>query len=253
MSLQFSNPTLKSGICELIDKRIGTSTASYPVSDKVSDINLSLSEFNLLALQSSGKWQFDDSNQLDYPIITCDLNANQRDYSFLLDGSGNLILDIYKVMIANPAGVYYDLLPTDMQSDRFDQSFYDGLNIQGSPIKYDKTANGIFLNVVPNYTITGGIKIFFNRETTFFVSTDTTKMPGFAGTLHEYLVVKTAYRYAASNSLPQAGGRLRNGSYTGLALEVNDWEQKIQDYYGQRAKDEQPILQSKSTKTQGWR
>lgn len=246
MSLQFSNPTLKSGICERIDKRIDTSLASYPIIDKTSDINEGLNCFNFIAIQSSRKWQVDDSNQTDYPIIMCDLNANQRDYSFLIDGTGNLILDIYKVMVADANGIFHDMTPTDMQSDLHDQSFYDGLNIQGNPTKYDKTANGILLDVLPNYSVAGGIKLFINRESTYFLSTDTTKMPGYAGVLHEYLVIKAAYIYASSKNLPQAGGRLKNGAYTGLAAEVQDWEtNKIPAYYGQRSQDDRPVLKTK--------
>lgn len=245
MSLVFSNPTLKSGICERIDKRLGTTLDSYSMADKVSDINSAMDRALLLIFKAGGRWQFDDSNQTDYPIIVSDLNAGQRDYTFVKDSAGNLILDIYKVMVMDQNGIYRDMKPTDMQSNRFDQSFYDGQNVQGIPTKYDKTANGIFMDVVPSYSQVGGIKIFINREGTYFNASDTTKVPGFAGTLHEYLVISPAYKYASANSLAQAGGVLRNGARTGLFAEMYDWEGQIDEYYGQREKDTRKVLRGR--------
>ena len=93
MSIVFSNPTTKAGICELIDANINTDLVSYPMIDKVRDINLALDAFLAIALKACGGWQFDDSNQTKDPIITTDLVSDQRDYHFTTDEQGNLILD----------------------------------------------------------------------------------------------------------------------------------------------------------------
>ena len=86
-------------IFTLIDTEAGTNTTSYPLADKVLDINVALDDAIDIAIRSCGIGQYDDTNNTDYPIITTDLNSGQRDYSYTADGSGNLILDIYLSLI----------------------------------------------------------------------------------------------------------------------------------------------------------
>lgn len=229
MSLQFSNSTNKSGIVELIDAYVKTNSSRYPLTEKTRDINLALDRVFSLIFKNSGDWQFDDSNHSDYPIITTNLVANQRDYSFVSDETGNLVLDIYKVMVKTSAtGSYAEIKPVDQQSDADMSSFFDGNNATGIPTRYDKTANGIFLDVIPSYSATDGLKIFINREASYFTTTDTTKKPGFAGIFHEYLALRPAYQYALRNGLPNVNI---------LKAEMLEMEQAIEQYYANRERD----------------
>lgn len=237
MSLVFSNAAAKSGIVELIDETLGTNSTTYPLAAKVRDINLSLDKIYSIIFAAGGTWNFDDSNQTDYPIIRTNLVAGQRDYSFVTDASGNLILDIYKVLVADSAGVYRTIQPYNVQSQDTRASFTNGANTGGIPTNYDKTANGIFLDFVPNYNYTNGLMVYINREGSYFTVADTTKKPGFAGLFHEYLALNTSYKYAARKGLQIAGGRIRGGVRTGLLGDVYDMEQAIGDYYGTRERD----------------
>jgi hypothetical protein len=188
-------------IFALIDVEVKTNTTTYPLATKVLDINVALDDAIDLAIRSCGIGQYDDTNFTDYPIITTNLVSAQRDYSYTQDGSGNLVLDIYKVMVMNPSGVYEEIPQVDMQSYRDTEAFYDGLNITGQPTSYDRTGNGIIFDVIPNYSQTNGLKMFINREGSYFTTSDTTKKPGIDGRLHEYLVVAPACKYAQRNSL----------------------------------------------------
>jgi len=232
MSLVFSNSVSKSGIIELIDASVGSNSTSYPLLDKTRDVNLALDKALSIIFDADGTWQFDDSNHTDYPIITTDLVANQRDYTFTSDENGNLILEIYKVMIKDEDGYYFDIYPVDMQSQP-EVALYDGRDTAGTPYIYDKTANGFFLEPIPEYSATDGIKVFINREASYFTSSDTTKKPGFAGIFHEYLALRPAYQYAYRNSLPQTGT---------LQNEMLRIEQEIRDYYSRRSRDERDII-----------
>lgn len=231
MSVNFTQLT------SLIDRTCKSDNSSYPLADKTADINLALDKALSLIFKSSGRWQFDDSNHTDYPIIMTNLVSGQRDYSFVTDEQGNLILDIYKVMVKNESGLYQEIYPVDQQSDEDMAGFYDGQNITGIPNRYDKTANGIFLDAIPSYNSTNGIKIFINRESTYFTVADTTKKPGFAGLFHEYLALRPSYQYAYRNSLP-ATVTLRN--------ELEKMELDIKQYYRDRSKDEVPVLTSET-------
>jgi len=225
-----------------IRKRTGnTTTDDYSASDLTTDINLAYDRVLSLIFKADGRWQFDDSNQTDYPIITTNLVSGQRDYSFTTDENGNLVLDIYKVMIKDANGVYVELLPVDQQSrDSIENpimSMVDGRDLTGQPNKYDKSANSIFLDVIPNYNSTGGLKIWINREPSYFTTSDTTKKAGFAGIFHEYLVVRPAWIYATDHNL---------NNVNALRDEMLLLEKEIENYYGSRNKDERLIITSQS-------
>jgi len=237
MSIQFSDTTYRKGLVQIFEKEIlanygDVSGNTDKLKDFTADANTALDRYMEIALKSSGKWQFDDSNHTDYPFIYTNLVSGQRDYTFTTDESGNLILDIYKVMVADNTGIYREILPVDQQELNNPQlnvdSFIDGQNSSGTPTRYDKTANGIFLDVIPNYNYTNGLKVFINREGSYFTYTDTTKMAGVAGTHHRYFAIKPAYDYARRHSL---------SNVQSLFNEVTMLEREIGEYYARRDRD----------------
>ena len=218
----------KTQIDSLIDRTVKSNNISYPLADKTADENLALDYVFATIFDCGGTWQFDDSNHTDYPIITTNLVSGQRDYSFVADESGNLILDIYKVMIKTSDGVYVEITPKDMQSEIDTTGFTDGQNLTGTPTQYDKTANGIFLDKIPSYNSTDGLKVYINREGSYFTTLDTTKKPGFAGLFHEYVALRPSYQYAVRNSLPNVGL---------IQTDMILMEEKIKKHYGKRERD----------------
>jgi hypothetical protein len=246
MSIQFNDTTNYKGLVQIYEKECGynrgdVSGNSDLLKEFTADCNIALDEFNSIAIQSSGKWQFDDSNQTDYPIITTNIVSGQRDYSFTLDGSSNLILDIYKVAIlpSATATLYQGIDPTDELIG--DTDIVTGNTNGGTPYSYGKLSNGIFLEPRPNYNATSGLKIFINRETTYFTSSDTTKKPGVPGILHEYFALKPALKYAGRKNLANYKDLQRR-----IILLEGDESQRITGliakYYGKREKDDRPVL-----------
>lgn len=208
MSLKFYQPVTKGGIIDLIYANTDSDTTSYPLAEVTRDVNLAKDALIMRAIKASGKWQVDDTGHTDYNIITCDLTENQRDISFTTDEGGNLILDIYRVMVADSSGIFHDLKPVDQQNkDEDTLSMVDGSDTTGIPTKYDKTANGIFFNVLPSYSYTNGIKIFINREGLHYsvpteaVADDT--ITGIDPRLDEYLAIRPSYYYAFRKGLKQ--------------------------------------------------
>lgn len=213
------------------------------------DVNQALDEFIRIALSSSGTWQFDDSNQTDYPIITTNLVANQRDYAFGSDGSGNLTLDVYRVFVADSSGVFSEIFPVDVSTGGERESipssgqlypatlstFTDGRNTTGTPTRYDKLANSVFLDPIPSYNYTNGLKVYVNREGSYFVYTDTTKKPGVPGLFHSYFYLKPALMDARRNNtanLPRLEAEI-------LKMEGNEGVNgTIGQYFASRMRDE---------------
>ncbi len=234
MSLVFNDTSTYKGIVQLFEKECGFPRGTISgdtdrLKELAADVNLAFDDFVQLAIQSNGTWQWDDSNQTDYPIITTNIVSGQRDYAFTSDSSGNLILDVFKVFVANSNGVFSEIKAVDVQSDSDLSSFTDGQNTGGAPVRYDKTANGIFLDPIPNYNRTAGLKVYVNREPSYFTSSDTTKKPGVPGILHKWFVLRPAQDYARRNTL---------ATLPRLEIEVLRMEQTIQDYFSSRIRDE---------------
>ena len=240
MSTVFSNTTTKAGLIQLCEDWAGfgdgvISNNPTLLAKFTGYINLGLDDIWSVILQASGKWNFDDSNQTDYPIITTNLVSGRRDYTFTLDGTGNVILDIYRVMVANSSGQYTEIYPVDQQDttsragNKEDTgSFINGANATGTPTRYDKTANGIFLDVIPNYNSSNGLKIFINREASYFTTSDTTKKPGFAGLFQTYPAIFASELYAGIKTL---------SNLKKLTLDKANMRRDVENYYSKRDKD----------------
>lgn len=238
MSLAFSDTTNLKGLVQIYEKEIGAdygfiSGNPSRLKSFAADANLAFDEFLGLAFRADGTWQFDDSNHTDFPIITTNLVADQRDYTFTTDEQGNLVLEIDKVLIADSSGTFHEVKPVDAQSESDTDGFWNGNNTTGSPTAYDKTANGIFLDPIPNYNYTNGLKVYINREASYFTHTDTTKKPGVPGIFHRYFVIRPAYDQARRNNLPTLGS---------LSVELARLEDGIREHFAFRNADKRKRL-----------
>ncbi len=251
MSIQFNDTTNYKGLVQIYEKECGfkrgdISGDSTRLKELTADINLTWDDYLSIALTASGKWQFDDSNQTDYPIIKTNLVSGQRDYTFTTDEGGNLILDIYKVAILPSASstLYQEINPIDQQSDNEAADIVAESTATGVPYTYDKTANGFFLDPIPSYNATSGLKVYINREPSYFTSSDTTKKPGCPGIHHRYFALKPALDYARRNNL---------ANYNRLLEEVISFEGDeargitgtIVKYFSRRSKDEAAVMTPK--------
>jgi hypothetical protein len=245
MSLAFSDTTNKDGIIQGLERTLFGDNGDARISGDTTllayftnDVNLALDKAFSLIFRADGRWQFDDRNHTDYPIITTNIVANQRDYSFTVDGNSNLILEIQKVAILQSATatVYQEIEPVDAQTEKQSHFVANDTTRVGVPWKYDKTANGIFLDPIPDYAATNGLKLYISREGNYFTVADTTQMPGFAGIFHEYCVLRPAYQYAYRNGLTNANA---------LREEMLLMEKEMEEFYGKRAKDERFVMTPK--------
>lgn len=239
MSIQFNDLVFYKGLVQIYEKEAGFGRGDISgdvdkLKEFTADCNLALDDLFTIGFKAGGTWQLDDSNQIDYPFIKTDLVSGRRDYSFIKDGSGNIILDIYRVMVADPTGNFAEIRPVDQETPNNvrinTDSFINGKNVSGTPSRYDKTGNALFLDVVPNYNSAGGLEIYINREPSYFTYLDTVKMAGVPGNLHRYLALKPALDRARRKTLE---------SYEKLLAEVQTYEQIIiPDTFGGRKKDE---------------
>jgi hypothetical protein len=233
--MQFSDTTTKSGIiqnCEIglfgdngYGKITGDANRLLQFTERA---NRALDRFVFLAMTADEKWSFDDNNYTDLAIAQTDIVSGQRDYQFALEH-----LEIEKVLIMTPDGTWKEIKPLSQTQNK--QTFYENnTGNTGVPTRYEKRGSTIFLDVVPDYNSTNGLKVFFSRGASYFVSTDTTKVAGFASPFHKYISNHMKTHYAIDRQMP-----IGKNLYELLQGE----EQSIRDFYSNRSKDERPKLQ----------
>jgi hypothetical protein len=193
MGMPFNDTTNKTGLiqdCEFwTNLGDGTITGDDTLLARFTSlINSGFDEVMPILFATDAHWQWDDSNFTDYPVATTDIIAGQADYSFVQDEDGNSILEIYEVYATDPNGLFQKLTPVDASTDRRAKAIFaqNSSNV-GTPRRYDKFATSIFLDPVPNYDATAGIRVVFNRTGAYFTSDDTDKTPGIPALFHRLL------------------------------------------------------------------
>lgn len=171
------------------------STTRYPLVDRTRNANFALDRMCALALESDGRWKWDDTNHTDQPVGTTSLVANQQDYEI----SGASFLKIDKVQILQSDGKYQIIDPVDEHSP-------DAINLMekrqtGTPLRYLKRGNSIYLDPILGSALSAGLRIFFQRNVSYFVDTDTTKEPGFAQPFHRLVSLYASEDYLAANGI----------------------------------------------------
>ena len=198
----FSNTTTRAGIVEdtswLIFGDSENHTAEYPLTDVARNVNRHYDIAVSDILRADSRFEWDDNNKTDLPIGRISLVANQQDYG--IDGA--TFLSISKIDIIDANGNWLPLKQINLQQLRSvaDAAFE---STAGTPKYFRLQANSLFLYPKPNYSYTNGIRIFYQRNVDYFVSTDTTKVPGFAEPYHRLLSIGAALEYALTNNMQQ--------------------------------------------------
>jgi len=239
--MQFSNTTTLDGLIQECERicllgTAGISGSTNQLKNFTARLNQSLDRFFTVALTHDGNWQFDDSNYTDLPIGVANLVSGQQDYSFASD-----LLSVVKVLAKDSNGNWSELTPVDQSQS--------GANVyakniwtlptgnSGTPSRYDKFANSILLDPIPNYNSTGGLKVNFKRNASKFASTDTTKEAGIPSLFHPYLARVASLPYLMEHNMDNMGNV--------NALILQD-EAMIKEYMSKRIGDERNVISVRS-------
>jgi hypothetical protein len=222
--MQFSDTSGYTGIIQDIDYILfGSSVlaSDYSIADKTRNINNWYDSVVALILRADDRWEWDDNNKTDLPIGTFDLVSGQQDYGI----TAATFLKILKVEVQDAQGNWHNLRPISLQ-DKKSESMTDYKKEAGTPEEYDKIGNSLLLYPKPSASITGGLKVFYQRNVTHFVVSDTVAVPGFAENFHKILSYGAAMDYAVANEM--------NTKISILSSLITKTEQAIMDYYSTR-------------------
>ena len=195
------------------------------------------------AIGADQRFQWDDTNHTKLPIGTTNLVADQREYSFLTDEQGNRILTLTRIDWKDANGLWSQLKPID-QSDIAPEALDEFEKTSSRPMYYDKIADNVIkLYPASDTSVTNGLKFYFQRTPSYFLSTDTTKEPGVANTLHRGFVISAAYDCAIALGLP---------NISALGAELMREEQKMVQYFSSRNRDERNSMKVFSERKEQW-
>lgn len=215
--------------CKFLITGSYTGTIDYHINDMTRSANNKLSEVASLIMKHDNRWEFDDDNFETLPIGTTDLVAGQQDYEIAVAD----FLNIQEVQIKDDKGNWIVIQPVDRNKGKA-QRLSDLEEEDGLPLYYDKLGSSIFLYPKPaagNVTATQGLRVRFQRNPSYFLTTDTTKEPGFPRIFHRIVSIGMALDYCLSNELSNKLERLK--------MEEVAIRESIEDYYTERNKDEQ--------------
>lgn len=202
---------------------------SYALADRTRNINIAWDEVIVKLYRADPNHLWDDYNNVNFPIATTNLIANQDHYD-LLDAA----LVIHRVRLKDNQGNYKTLTAVQRRE------LSDGnLTETGTPNYYYKIGGAIFPVPVPNYGYDAGVEVQFQRGANHFTTSDTTREPGFNSQFHHILSIKAAKVYAIANGLTEKVNILNQME--------QELEQEMLGFYQLRSPDERPKLKLKRT------
>lgn len=228
----FSDSSTNLGLVQDVLFRTNTDVNQFPLKDITRYINEAYSRVASIIIKSDGRMQWDDTNHTDQPIATFDLVSGQDSYEIFVAAPTALQdwLMIDKVQVKDSAsGNWIQLTQIDKRTvnEPLDELF----ETDGIPQYYDFNGSELYLYPATNYASSAGARIYFNRAPSYFASTDTTKVPGFATIFHPYLSQYAALQW---NSIKK----------NDLSLQplIDRLEKDIAQFYMKRNKSEVPTL-----------
>lgn len=198
--MQFNQTTDKNGIiqtiefwCGMADGQISGDSTTLKIF--TSRVNSAFDRVLPLILSNTQNVKWDDLNHPDFPVANFNLVSGQADYTISVDDNSLDILNILKVRIltSSSATQYTDVDIITLDDEKAYDAMSPNSQDTGIPTRALIKGNTVFFNPKPNYSATYGVKVFFEREQSYFASTDTTKEPGIPKYSHELLALYPAH------------------------------------------------------------
>lgn len=204
------------------DFNCGSTSATFPVSDKIRLFNNAYHDVARLIWSSDSTYTWDESNYTDGPVATRTVaNASA---TYLIPTTA---IRIRGVEIKDAGGNWYKLTPLDYSTlDVSPESYLTGT---GLPVQYSIQGNEIRLFPAPGtgyVTMSSGMAVRLSRNVTEIATSATTMTPGFPASFHPIL------SYAASMAFTQDDKQRQF-----LAVQKDRLEKGLTNFYGHRVND----------------
>lgn len=223
--MQFNDTTNLSGLIQMCEKNTNLgygyiSDDATKLKEFTNNINIAQNKIWHTIFESTGCWEYDDSNATDLPQATANLVSGTSKYALPSDA-----LVIKRVEMKDSSGNWFVLTP--LIRDEIKVAIDEYRVADGLPTSYRLLGDTIEIFPASNYTSTSGLKVYFDRGSVQFTSTDTTKTPGYASPYHYLSGIGGALEWLKVN-LPNDATttRLENDFILGL--------QQLSKFYNKR-------------------
>ena len=228
--MQFSDTTNKNGVLQRIEHLTGLGDGGITGNTTrkaivTAIVNDAFDELMPLVLSFTDKPRFDDPNNNDLPVGTINIVSGQSDYFVTEDDNSLDILNITNIRIFTSASAteYQPLERMTLDDSRALDAMAPNPSITGIPTDWLENNNVVFLYPEPNYAATDGIQLFFEREQSYFASTDTTKEPGIPKPFHGLLPLIAAHEWLIVNKPSNTS------AITRLEAKIAERKQQLKD------------------------
>lgn len=205
-SIAFSDTTNKNGIIQIIEFWTGlgdTGISGVATLLKIITARVNEAFDRIIPLMMSGSDHigFDDTSNVGTPTKSINIVSGTSGYQALTDANSLSILNITDVQILGSAtDTIYRTLERMTADDYYAPNAVSPNTTEvGVPMRFLELNNTIYLYPQPNYSVTSGLKVFFERDPAYFISTDTTKKPGIPRPYHRLLPLYAAYDWLIVN------------------------------------------------------
>lgn len=230
--MQF-NPGNGTGIVDEVNDICQSDNNSYPLTSKARRANAAMDRFFTLAFQADGRWSFDDINQTTAPLESINLVSGTEKYA--LDTFTSEIIKVLRVEVLDSNGTSRTVDQLLDEDHPLETSLVQTLST-GMPLYYRLFGKYIYLYPKPNYNSTNGLSLYFSRNKSAFVSTDTTKQPGIPSIFHQYICNLTALPYLLEFQKAQKND---------IAALIEKDEHAIREYFMHRNEGERHRITTK--------
>jgi hypothetical protein len=221
-------------------KWAGVSSTQYPFDPEfLRDANLALDLISSYIMRFDGAWEWHDYNLGDQPIADDDLVSGQASYSLTLTH-----YKILRVRVQDSNGDYVTLKPIQRRTLTDSQ-----LAATGTPNSYDKLGNAVIVNPTPDYGSTGGLELQFQTGAEYFLTSDTSKEPGFSTQFHRLVSLLASLDRAERDGNVKKAKLIRDkvGYCPEPARAGSGMLGELCVFYSQRDYDEEPKLELKKS------
>src|SRR3990167_4363359 len=174
--MKLFEPISKDSIVDEVFRVCGANVNVYPLRDVIARVNSALDRYFYLAFEADGNHSFDDINQSSPPIDTQNIVSGTNRYKF--GTFTEKIINLIKLEALDTDWNGIELIPENFNNLGSGASYFgdsaktfEELYIQavsGTPYRYCKYGDFIYLRDKPNYSKTAGLIAYFNRPASKF-------------------------------------------------------------------------------------
>jgi hypothetical protein len=182
-----------------VSEYTNTTSTTYTGAKRLINLNLALNEIQVEIWKACDEWDFDDSNNDDFPVLTTDLILGQQDY-----GLETYMKRVKRLEISYDGTNWVRVKPFNVnESDTTNDTTDIANHFTKENPYYDTLGSSILIYPIPDDNITDGLKIWVDRDMYEFESETGEDKPGFDSQFHRAIPMIMAREWFMSKDLPK--------------------------------------------------